>query len=268
MQQTSDTYRRILVDNNHWFETTVVIGESGVLITELGERILFGGYAIIVARDGPSSGFNEEYLFSVKTTQRMLEDGPDLGKAVAAEISVSMLNPPGDIPTMGVIVPYVRACSETETSEWLQQGVFYVDTREVTQNADGIDVLTLHGYDAILKTEQYYTDSGRLNWSAGYVLDTAMVQEIATMIGVSVDDRTWDIMTDSYHIPPPFSYTLREILGYIAGAYAGCFVMTDLGELRLVSILEIPEESSLLIDSIGDYITFGGDRIKLTAAAS
>ena len=41
--------------------------------------------------------------------------------------------------------------------------------------------------------------------------------------------------------------------------------MTDLGELRLVSITELPEETSLLIDNIGQYITFGGTRIKLTS---
>lgn len=265
MQQTSETYRRILLNSNHWFETTVVIGESGVLITERAERILFGGVAIIVARDGPSSGFGEEQIFSVKTTQNMLSQGPQLGTAIAAEIELTMLNPPGDIPNMALLVPYVRACSDTEQSEWIQQGVYYVDTREVTQNSDGLNILTLHGFDAMLKAEQYFTDSGRLNWSAGTVLDTAMVQEIATMIGVTVDDRTWDIMTDGFRIPLPTQYTLREILGYIAGAYAGVFLMTDLGELRLVSITDLPEETSLLIDNIGEYITFGGTRIKLTA---
>ena len=258
MQQTSETYRRILLNSNHWFETTVVIGESGVLITERAERILFGGVAIIVARDGPSSGFGEEQIFSVRTTQNMLQQGPQLGTAIAAEIELTMLNPPGDIPNMALLVPYVRACSDTEQSEWIQQGVYYVDTREVTQNSDGLNILTLHGFDAMLKAEP---DPA----AAGTVLDTAMVQEIATMIGVTVDDRTWDIMTDGFRIPLPTQYTLREILGYIAGAYAGVFLMTDLGELRLVSITDLPEETSLLIDSIGEYITFGGTRIKLTA---
>lgn len=263
MQATSETYQRILAESNHWFESTVVIGESGVLITERNERILFAGVAIIVARDGPSSGFGEEQIFSIRTTQNMLTQGPQLGQAIAAEIELTMLNPPGDIPTMALLVPYVRACSETEQSEWIQQGVYYIDTREVTQNSDGLDILTLHGFDAMLKTEQYFSDSGRLNWSAGYVLDTAMVQEIAKIIGVNVDSRTWDVMTDAYHIPLPLNYTLREILGYIAGAYAGVFLMTDLGELRLVSITDLPAETSLLIDHAGNYITFGGDRIKL-----
>ena len=38
MQPTSETYKRILLNSNHWFETTVVIGESGA--TDGGIRII------------------------------------------------------------------------------------------------------------------------------------------------------------------------------------------------------------------------------------
>lgn len=263
MQTTSALYRSILADTNHWFECTVVIGNSGDLITEYGDKILFGGTAIIVARDSPDSGFFEEQLFSVSTTQHLFDADPTLGKAIAGEIEVKMMNPAGDIPIMGEIVPYVRVCNATQKSEWIQQGVFYIDTREISNNSNGLNILTIHGFDAMLLTERYWQDTGRLNWSSGTVLDTAMVQEIADIIQVSVDPRTWDIMTDAFRIPPPLSYTLREVLGYIAGAYAGVFIINDVGQLRLISIADLPEETSLLVDSIGDYITFGGDRIKL-----
>lgn len=263
MQTTSALYRSILSDPNHWFETTVVIGNSGDLITERGEKILFGGTAIIVARDSPDSGFFEEQLFSVHTTQHMFDNDPVLGKAISAEVEVKMLNPAGELPVMGLIAPYVRVRNETQVSEWIQQGEFFIDTREVTHNSNGLDVLTIHGFDAMLKTEQYWQDTGTLNWSSGTVVDTAMVQEIARIIDVPIDARTWDIMTDAFRIPPPTSFTLREVLGYIAGAYVGTFLITDIGELRLVSLTELPEQTNLLIDNIGDYITFGGDRIKL-----
>lgn len=261
MQNTSALYRQILADPNHWFETSVVVGDSGLLITEMGDTILFGDTAIIVARTGPDSGYLENKLFSVHTSIQMFHEDPTPGQAVAQEIELKMLTPAGDIPPMGVIVPYVRACNETDQSEWIQQGVFYIDTREISQNHSTFSTITLHGYDAMLMTEQDFTDSGRLNWSTGFVTDEAMVQEIANLIGVTVDPRTWDVMGDNYQIPLPMSYSLREILGYIAGMYAGCFIMTDIGQLRLVSILEIPEETNLLIDQIGDYIVFGEDRI-------
>lgn len=265
MQTTSLLYRQIMADPRHWFEASVVIGDKGDLITERGEKILFAGTAIIVASDSPDTGFMEHQLISIKTSLHMFDNDPSLGTAVASEIELEMLNPPGDLPTMAQLVPYVRVCNASAQSEWLRQGVFYIDTREITHNVGGIDILTIHGFDAMMKCDQYWTDSGRLNWSSGTVLDTAMVQEIANIIDVRVDSRTWNIMTDAFRIPPPTDYTLREVLGYIAGAYAGSFVMTDIGELRLVSILEMPEETSLLIDAAGDYITFGGDRIKLTA---
>ena len=144
-------------------------------------------------------------------------------------------------------------------SEWLPQGVFYIDTREVTANQDGLDVLTIHGYDAMLKTEQEYAS----NETVGDNYDTAYVRAIANAIGVEVDDRTWELMGTGYIVPFALGYTMREILGYIAASYVGCFVMTDEGKLRLVSMTDLPAETNLLIDSVGDVILVGGDSILI-----
>lgn len=259
MQTTSALYRQILADPNHWFETSVVIGESGDLVTERGETILFGGTAIVVARSGPDSGFLENQLFSVHTSIQMFGNDPQVGRAIAQEITVKMFKPSGDIPPMSQVIPYVRACTATQQSEWIQQGVFYIDTREVSNNDDSMTILTLHGFDGILMTEQDYASTA-LSWPA---TDIDIVQEIASKIGVSVDPRTFDLMTEGYAYPLPTGYTLREMLSYIAASYVGCFIMNDVGQLRLVSLLELPEDTSLLVDNIGDYITFGGDRIKV-----
>ena len=263
MQETSALYRQILATEPHWFEVSVVIGESGVLITEYGDKILFGDTAIIVSRDSPDSGYREERLMNVQTRIQMFNDGIEIGRAISQEIEVTIIKPSADLPNMALIAPYVRVCSENATSEWVKQGVFYIDTRSYSDNDSegGLVTLTLHGYDAMLMTEQYYTDTGNLDWSSGTVVDTDMVSDIARIIGVSVDERTWDVMTSGYRVPLPTSYTLREILGYIASMYIGCFIMTDEGLLRLVSILELPPETSLLIDQVGDYIVFGEDRI-------
>ena len=43
--------------------------------------------------------------------------------------------------------------------------------------------------------------------------------------------------------------------------YAGSFVMSDLGELRLITIHGIPKETRYLVESTGSVITFGGVRI-------
>lgn len=232
MQTTSALYNTILADQNHWFETQVII--AGVT-------------------------YSETQLFSVSTHVEMFQNSPTLGKAVAGEIEVKMLKPSVDIPIMAKIQPQVRVCNATDQSEWLAQGIYYIDTRETTKNQDGLDVLTIHGYDDMLKAEQMFESAN----ITGDSVDTDMVDEIASIMGVSVDARTYAIMTNAYTIPLPTGYSLREVLGYIASMYVGCFIMSEVGELRLVSILELPPETNLLVTEGGDPIQFGNDCILL-----
>lgn len=231
MQTTSPLYQSIIANENHWFETQLVIDGVGT--------------------------YGEADLFSVSTSHEMFHATPTIGSAVAGEINVKMVYPQNvTIPTMAKLMPQVRVCNESQQSEWIAQGIYYIDTRERTVSDTGEDVLVLHGYDAMLKAEQMY--NGRIT---GDSTDVQMVSEIAYQIGVSVDSRTYSVMTEAYTIPFPVGYTYREILGYIASMYVGCFIMTETGKLRLVSILELPPETNYLIDNAGDAITFGGDRI-------
>lgn len=90
-----------------------------------------------------------------------------------------------------------------------------------------------------------------------------MVKEIANAMGVAVDKRTVQLMNHAYPIEYPGDYSQREVLGFIAAAYAGCFVMSDLGELRLVVLNNLPQDTRNLVISLSDRraITFGGVRI-------
>ena len=231
MQTTSALYQTIISDDNHWFETQLVIDGVGT--------------------------YGETELFSISTSHEMFHGSPTIGSAVAGEINVKMVYPQKvTIPTMAKLMPQVRVCNEYQQSEWIAQGIYYIDTRERTISDTGEDVLVLHGYDAMLKAEQMY--NGRITPDS---TDAEMVNEIAYQMGVSVDNRTYDIMTAAYTVPFPVGYTYREILGYIAAMYVGCFIFNETGELRLVSILELPPETNYLIDNAGDAITFGGDRI-------
>lgn len=229
MQNTSQLYRQIIGQEGHFFESKLVI-------------------------DGVT--YDKSVLVEMETSGAMFSGTPEIGNAVSGQISVKMLAPSVDIPTMAEMKPYVRAKTATQTSEWIQQGVFYIDTREMTKNEAGENVLSIHGFDAMLKAEQMY--NGRIT---GNSTDIQMVNEIAYQLGVTVDARTTAAMTRGYTIPFPSGYTYREILGFIAAMYVGCFIMSDVGELRLVSILELPPETNYLIDQTGDAITFGGDRI-------
>lgn len=277
MQATSDLYRQILSSDNHWFETKVRI--NGV-------------------------DYGEDVLFSASTETAMFTNDPEVGRAIAGEIDVSLLSPDETIPPMAMVEPFVRIAArmatrpdvdftdgivaidnvatidndivdfgdwatlhggvvyftsryDLATSEWLPKGVFYIDTRETTRNGNGLDILSIHGYDSMLFAEQLYPSTTH-EWP---MVDTAVVQEMADAMGVTVDPRTYDLMNAGYMIPLPGSYSIREVLGYIASMYVGSFIMTETGLLRLVSILELPNETNYLIDNAGDAITFGGDRI-------
>jgi hypothetical protein len=160
-------------------------------------------------------------------------------------------------------IVYYPNITELQESEWLPKGVYYIDTRQTSHNDDGVTLMELHGYDAMLKAEQYWGDdmmpSG--GWPDDGLTDIQVVQMIADKMGVAVDSRTVSDMDGGYKIPMPIGYTLREVLGYLAAPYLGCFIITEQGNLRMVSILDLPPETNYLIDNAGYAITFGGTRI-------
>lgn len=263
MHETSPLYKELFSEYQSGapevkFETSLTIGETGVLITKQGDTITFGGVSILVAATGGDGGYDESLLMSISTSPSVFtEESPSVGNCVSAEIDVKMLKPYGDIPEMARISPYIRLTDGSRHSEWIQKGIFYIDTREKVEDGSSIEKIQIHGYDDMLKAEQDYPSS-TLTWPAK---DIDVVREIANFIGVSIDARTLLIISRSYVIQYPAGYSCRDVLGYIAAMYAGCFVMSDLGELRLVKINGIPKETRYLIEQAGFSITFGGDRI-------
>lgn len=257
MQKTSDLYQELLA-GDHRKETSLSIGETGVLITKQGEDITFGGVSILVGATGADGGYRESVLVSVETENNVFGgQSPQVGACVSAEIDVEILKPFGELPQRARMVPYVRLTDGVRYSEWIQKGVFYIDTRQEKEYGPDLKTIIIHGYDEMMKAEQDYPSS-TLSWPAR---DIDVVREIAAFWGVSVDARTVPIINRGYRINYPAGYSCRDTLGYIAAMYAGSFVMSDLGELRLITIHGIPKESRYLIEAAGAAITFGGDRI-------
>lgn len=257
MQRTSDLYQELLA-GEHRKETRLSIGETGVLITKQGEDITFGGVSILVGATGADGGFDESILVTMETDNNAFgAQSPQVGACVSAEINVEMLKPVGELSPMARLVPYTRLTDGTRYSEWIQKGVFYIDTRQEKEYGQDLKTMVIHGYDDMLKAEQDYPAS-TLSWPAR---DIDVVREIASFIDVSVDDRTIPIINRGYLIQYPAGYSCRDVLGYIAAMYAGCFIMSDVGELRLVTIYGIPKETRYLIEQKGAAITFGGVKI-------
>jgi hypothetical protein len=231
MYTVSALWATLIATDGHWFETYVDI--NGVT-------------------------YGQDQIMSMSTELRMFsEEQPTVGGCLAGELTLKMLVPSATIPRMASIEPYVRVCTGTQQAEWIPQGKYFIDTRETTRNDDGLNILTIHAYDSMLKAEGDYPSTSH-SWP---YTDINVVNEIATTLGVGVDSRTTALMTNGYQASLPAGMTMRETLGNIAAMYAGNWVMSYDGELLLIAVNGIPPETNYLVTAIGEPITFGGDRI-------
>lgn len=230
----SETYRAIWRDSNHRKEHKAEI--AGVTY----------GANVIAA--------------SPVVSKTLLEGGNSMvGNCISGQLTLSVI-PQGTIPRMAEIRLYTRLSGEvggdTLVSEWIPKGVFYIDTREVDKVSG---VMTIHGYDAMLKAEQIFlTETTEDDWPKPM---DEVVQEIVQRMGITLDSRT--VVSHAMTVGFPLEYTMRELLGYIAVANAGNWIITDTGQLRLVKLTDTPAETYYLVSEEGDAILFGDTRILI-----
>ena len=150
MQQTSATYQALIADPGARKEVRVTV--AGVLY-EQGQIVSLSTSACLFA-----------------------EDTMSVGGAIAKEINLALVNP-GTIPRMAEIIPSYRLVKGSQASEWIQKGIYYIDTRS-TDELTG--VLTIHGYDAMLRAEQVWEPDQSLTFP---MTMRAAGQEIARLMG-------------------------------------------------------------------------------------
>ena len=187
-------------------------------------------------------------IFSVKIHQPLFASF-SVGNTCSQELTVTFRQSVSP-PTMAQIIPYYR---ESDTDEWTQAGVFYLDVRET--DPSGKTILT--AYDSMLKTEQPFNTPGDIGqWPR--TMDV-VANQIVTAIGCSLDTRT---VISQYTMQYPNDYTMRDVLGYIAAANGGNWIVTAEDKFLLVPLFSsMPAETNYLVEEEGDAITFGGDRI-------
>lgn len=241
MYATSDYYKTLIAVESHWFECRVAI-------------------------DGSSYG--EDQILEMESDYWMFSGNqPGVGGCLAGELTLRMLAPNVEIPRMATVNPYVRVWAQgyEDPSEWIPQGKYFIDTRETTDNNDGLPILSLHCYDAMLKAEADYPNTTD-EWPKS---DIDVVNEIAMTMGLQasveepdgIDTRTITAISNGYQIGLPAGQTMREVLSNIAAMYGGNWIMNYDGQLLLIKITDLPPETNYLVTIAGDPITFGGDRI-------
>ena len=181
-----------------------------------------------------------------------------IGNCCARQIDFEIY-PQGTIPRQAKIEVYMRLRLDEQVSEWIHKGVFFFSTRKTDRVTS---VLSVHGYDAMLKAEQTWLDSSYDAETWPMPVWTA-VNDIAARMGVAVDSRTQlnTAFPVQYPVDSEGDMTMREALGRIAVANAGNWIITDEGKLLLVGLNSMPAETHHLITETGSAITFGGVRI-------
>ena len=271
MQNTSALYKELIALDVHWFETQVIIEDAGTF----GEDQLFlVNTTSALFQDAPQIG---KAIASEIEIQMLMPDDPIPTMAAIQPLVRVCGNIPIEsdvyvdsdgyivLPNAGVDADGYLVLNEDEYcyvdyngilvfddsaeghSEWLQQGVYFIDTRKVTHNDDGLNILT------ILKTEDDYPSTNHV-WP---YLDISVVNEIAQTIGVSVDSRVAKYLTANYMINLPTGYSMREVLEQIASAYAGNFCISPEGKLVFVPLYGYTE------DFVGDYLADESDNALL-----
>lgn len=207
--------------------------------------------------------FNEDRIYSASVSRSLFNtNSPTVGSCVSAELDCVIDAQSSDVPYMAKIEPYVRVKTvingEELVSGWIRKGVFFSDTREVNLRQN---MVTIHAYDVMIAMEAGYDATTALTDAnaVSYVLG-----KISAGIGMTVtlDDETE--LSFGYSIPVPDSPTsMRSVMGNIAAAYAGNWIITDTGKLKLIQLNTLPTETFYLIIKPNDIITYGGDRIVL-----
>ena len=86
----------------------------------------------------------EEEIFSLSTNGALFSDGTvSVGNCVAKEIDLEVM-PKGEIPRMAEIKVFVRPVADGVDTDWLQKGVFYIDTRQEDHIYDECRYVLMH----------------------------------------------------------------------------------------------------------------------------
>ena len=288
MQNTSTLYNRLIASENHYFETKVVIECTDGDHT-YNEDVLFSVEtdSRVFSEDNPtvggalSSEIDIKMLEPLEIIPKMARICPYIrvcgiieseyawdfidgvfifhgGVTIDGNSVLTFAEETGARITNNIL--YLPDQTTGTESEWIPKGIYYIDTRYVTRNDDGLNVLTIHGYDDMLKFEMLYPSDDQHDYP---MTDIDMVEFIASSINIDLDDRTVQAMTKGYQFPLMVGYSSREVLGIIAASYGGNFVISEQGKLLLLTLSSLPVDTNYLIDEAGNRLVIGEDRIIL-----
>lgn len=145
-----------------------------------------------------------------------------------------------------------RAVDDTQQSDWYDKGLFWIDTYDTSNYTDRA---VIKAFDPLLKANVTYLETGV--WTAK--TDWAIVQEIATDIGVSIESGTQTMFSTTVTITEAPSIGVNgttdiQMLSYIAIMRKGNWIINDNNELQLIPLFSELAVGADSVD-IGDAVT-------------
>lgn len=214
------------------------------------------GHVTEVKAELDGSSFGMASIYSVRQQLRLFSGSvPEIGNCCSSTLELSVIHN-GPFPRMGEIELSTRLLSFdlTESSEWIPAGTFYADTKNRDQDGEHLKITA---FDAMMKADQPYLENATISsWPAD---EADVVDDIADLMGVTVDSRT---VLAGYEVPlPNQDWTAREVLGWIAAANGGNWIITPNNELLLIKLEGI---TSLLGTDTSHAILMGDSLIVLS----
>lgn len=204
--------------------------------------------------------YTDSKIVDFKVEDRMtLSDGFEIGTAIPSKLTFR-LRAAEELPANAQIVPYVALSLASMTwmeaniswdsdpypwtggaTEWLPLGEFYVDSRDKVN-----DVWEYICYDKLVYADQPYISS--LTYPAS---QQAVFDEVCGRLGYSYDSSV--VINPAYIVPiAPTGFTMRQVLGYIAGANCASLFMGKNGLLKMKRF--VPNEQPVFDLGLADYI--------------
>ena len=213
MQTTSALWKRLWAAGSARLETVAVIG--GVEHADISSPVI---------------------------KRSLMQGGLGIGNAVSANCTLSVRSAEG-VPRAAEVAVRMRLTDGESASEWLPAGTFYVSHR--TRDAV-TGLVALECYDAMLKANAEYVPGG--TWPRSMA---QLASELAAALGVSMDPRSRIATGDGYFVEEPEEgTTLHDLLGRIAAANGGNWIITPANRLRLVRLASASDAAGATEDAV------------------
>ena len=213
--------------------------------------------------------YGAEDIRGVPFIEKPLMQEPTIGRCCTGSLTLTVKQKSGvPIAKASPVVAYCRLISRdgATTTDWVELGHYWVSRRSGLA-----DLVTLTCRDAMIFAGQTYADKTQFEeWPVAMV---DVVDEIASIVGITLDVRT-TIQTGADYVVayPNEDVLISEILGMVAAAHGGLFIMSEVGQLRLVPYPDTGNPVFAIGGAYGKYTPFAGtkrvSRITLTDSAN